>query len=109
MFTEGYFWYCIAAYFFAFIMDRVASRDVMLPDSAAGIMKIVSLASTVARYIFLILGFWAMPHWWYPLAIWGCSFLVALIPIGDKIAAYIGIIAAPVFTVLMYLDLYNVI
>lgn len=109
MFSQHYFWYFLFAYFFTFSMDRVLKRDLMLPEITAQIMQIDILVCNIARYIFLIIGFWAMPAWWYPIAFLGCSILAAVIPIGDKIAAFIGIIAAPVLSTLMYLSLFNII
>lgn len=63
----------------------------------------------ISEIVFLVLGFWFMPKWWCPLAIWGLSILVAFIPIPDRIGALIGIVASPVFIVLAYLSLFGLI
>lgn len=59
--------------------------------------------------IFLILGFFFMPHWWYPLVLFGLGTLVNAIPILDIIWVIIGWVAMPVCAVLMYLDMFGII
>lgn len=62
-----------------------------------------------AEIIFLILGFFFMPHWWYPLALYGIVMLVNAIPILDVLWSVVGWVAIPVCGVVMYLNLFEVI
>ena len=110
MFTSMYFWSYLFAHFFAFIMARQIKRmGVVMNPHLVFIMESVSNAGMFACTVFLIIGFWKMPHWWCPLVALGCSSLSALIPIPDRYAAIAGIILCPVLCVLMYLNLFGVI
>lgn len=109
MFTEGFTWYYIFCSFFSFLMNRVIGRGIQMGMYAQLVMQPIAILCDAACLVFLILGFWFMPAWWYPLALFGLSWLASLLPIPDIIGALIGIIAAPIFGVLMYLDLFGVI
>ena len=108
MFTLPYFYYFLIVVFFTFTMYRAISRGQLTP-LVASICNIIFPLCSLAYVVFLVLGFWFMPKWWYPFAFYGLSFLSSFIPIPDNIASIIGIIAAPIFTVLMYLSLFQII
>ena len=108
MFTLPYFYFFLATVFFTFTMQRAIQHG-QLSEKLSAICSIVYPACTLAYVVFLILGFWYMPHWWYPLAFYVISFLTSFIPIPDKIAATLGVVIAPICTVLMYLSLFQII
>lgn len=106
MFSQIYFWTFIFASLFSFILRRVYVR---FNGSSAAVKEITGLIGNVTYYaniIFLILGFWFMPKWWYPIALYLFSFLTTIIPIPDRILAIIGLVAAPILTILSYYFLF---
>ena len=50
-----------------------------------------------------------MPHWWYPLALYGVGMLVNAIPLLDIIWGIVGWVAIPVCGVMMYLGMLGLI
>ena len=111
MFKVPYFYYFIVAWFLITCLQRVVGRGRV---DVGAIMqksfpKVILAICTIALVVFLILGFWFMPKWWYPLAFIGCSIVAAFIPLPDKVGALIALVAAPVLTVLAYLSLFGVI
>lgn len=106
MFTNAYFWYFIFAYFFSFLMKRVASRWNGANELARIAIYYISTICHIALIIFLIIGFWKMDHWWQPLVMYGCAQLTALIPIPDHLGAFAGLFLSPLFTVLMYINFF---
>lgn len=112
MFTEPYLYYYLVATFFAFLQQRVLranSELEILSPATATIMVITCGLGLISCLVFLILGFWFMPEWWYPLAFFGLKLATAWLPIPDGLGAKLGIVLVPVFSVLMYLDLFGVI
>lgn len=109
MFSCLYFWFYIIVQFCVFCQQRCVNRMPTLPPITQFLFHLLSILGSISYYAFLILGFWYMPHWWYPLVMIGCGMISSLIPIPDLIAAFVGIIAIPVCSVLMYLDLFCII
>lgn len=117
MFSEPYLYYYLVASFFTFMQQRMLKinndnyGEIIAPSSAATITFTCALGG-VAKFVFFVLGFWFMPAWWYPLAFFGLSIATtALISFmfNEKIASAIGVVAVPVFSILMYLDLFEII
>ena len=116
MFTLNYFWFFIAAMFFMSPVVGYASSSL---EGANPIVKILSGliggVCSLALLIFVILGFWHMPSWWMPLVMaligWGISPLLRLVsnPLANLIVILLGLILAPLFTILAYLGMFNVI
>ena len=106
MFKLPYLYYYAAAWLLLTCLQRVQSRS---GDMKRIYPSIVFGVCTISLVVFLILGFWFMPRWWYPIAFVGVSVVAALIPIPDRIGAIISLVAAPVLCVLSYLSMFNVI
>jgi hypothetical protein len=107
MFKEPYLYFYLIASFFSFLQLRVSQRDTTLPYITMNILQIIGSLGSLATTVFLAIGFWFMPQWWYPIAFLGLSLLTStIIPIPDKIGAIIGIILTPTFSVLMFLYLF---
>ena len=110
MFSYHYFWFFIIVQFCVFCQQRCVNRMPTLPPIIQSLFYLLSILGSISYYVFLILGFWYMPHWWYPLAMICCGTIISsLIPVPDFIAAFVGIIAIPVCSILMYLDLFYII
>ena len=132
MFSLPYLYYYLIASFFSFMLRRSAmnsnssvvkngsSVDFILSSyqspserfvcNNSGLLKFLGSVCALASIIFLILGFWYMPEWWYPLVFIGLSLLATtFIPISDNTAGVFGAILAPIACVLMYLSLFGVI
>lgn len=108
MFALPYVWYFMFANFFSFIMLRFSKRnEAVMSPALSMIIMIIGNLLTIAGFVFLIIGFWKMPHWWYPLVLLGLGMATSIIPIPDKIAAIIGIVAGPILTILMYINLFS--
>ncbi|MDE6493103.1 MAG: hypothetical protein K2O66_03725 [Bacteroidales bacterium] len=101
MFEQPYFWYYIGACFFTFMLQRNYIRNNEKPSF---VINLIAFACYIAILAFLINGFWHMNYWYQPLYMIGLSLLVALIPIPDNIGAITGLVAAPIFCILMFLD-----
>ncbi len=132
MFSLPYLYYYLVASFFSFMLCRSAMRsngndakngspiDFILSsyqspterfvDKNCGILKFLGSVCTLASAVFLILGFWYMPEWWYPLLFLGISVLVTtFLPMSDNMGGVLGLILAPITCVLMFLSLFGVI
>lgn len=110
MFKLPYFYYYLAAWLLLICLQRVVGSD---RADVGTIMKgtftqTVFVLCTISLIVFLILGFWYMPEWWYPLAFFGMSLVVAVVPLPDKIGAILALVGAPVLCVLAYLSLFGV-
>jgi hypothetical protein len=108
MFSEPYLYYFLIVSFMAHLQLRMLKSPV-LPPAGLYLFTWISGLGTLARIVFLILGFWFMPAWWYPLAMFGLGLATSIIPIPDRVGALLGVVAVPLFSVLMYLDLFAVI
>lgn len=108
MFSHAYLYYYLLATFFAFVMLR-ASKSFNGSSAVLPVLyTMIGGACNLACFVFLVLGFWFMPHWWYPIVFVLLGIATALIPIPDAIASLIGIVVAPVFSVLMYLSMFGI-
>lgn len=103
MLSLSYFWTYIFASLFSFILLRVYKGFNGSSQALKTYLCLMGALTQVALLVFLIIGFWYMPEWWYPLVFFGCAFILKMIPIPDYILMLIGIIAAPVLTVLSYI------
>ena len=108
MFSEPYLYYFLIVSFLAHLQLRMLKSPV-LPPAGLYLFTWIGGLGTLARIVFLILGFWFMPAWWYPLAMFGLGLATSIIPIPDRVGALLGVVAVPIFSVLMYLDLFAVI
>ena len=106
MFKEPYLYYYLIASLLSFLQLRVSRRDVNLPEITRIIFIWVGGTCKLSCYVFLVLGFWFMPEWWYPLAFMGLNLAAAALPIPDKLGAFAGVILAPVFSILAYISLF---
>lgn len=108
MFSHAYLYYFLLASFFSYIMLRGADTFKGTSQIIPLIYQVIGGVCGFATIPFLILGFWFMPHWWYPIVFFLLEFVAAAIPLPATIASMIGIVAAPAFTVLMYLSLFGI-
>lgn len=107
MFTLNYFWFFVVATYFMSAATLYGNR------SGNTLTSIVGIVSFPALLVFLIFGFWKMPSWWMPLVMFAIGMFIVAIPSRPgtlyDLSAFIGIVGAPVFTVLAYLGLFGVI
>lgn len=112
----NYFWYFLISQFFCEPLRQYAKSDLVGSNPTfKSLTMIVAPLVMTANIVFLILGFWFMPHWYYPLIF----FAIDLLTIGlhvlfqnqnvKLIILLIGIIAAPLFSVFAYLGLFGVV
>lgn len=106
MFKLPYFYYYIVAWLFIVCLQRMQTRQGKLKGLYP---SIVLPLCTVALVVFLILGFWFMPKWWYPLVMFGISAFTGFIPIPDKFGSWLAVIFALPLCVMAYLSLFGVI
>ena len=132
MFSLPYLYYYLVASFFSFMLQRSAMRsngsasqsssalDYLVSSYQSpserfvsrnrGFLKFVGSICALASIVFIIIGFWYMPEWWYPLVFLGISILAStFIPMSDNMGCILGVIFAPVACVLMYLSLFGII
>lgn len=111
MFKLLYFWLFVAAFFLNVCLRRTV---VLYRHDAKSIFsklysQLLLLLGTVALIVFVVLGFWFMPHWWYAPLFLLFGIISTFIPISDEVGAYLALVIEPMFIVLMYLSLFNVI
>ena len=132
MFSLPYFYYYLVASFFSYMLRRSAVRsngdgaksgssvDFILSSykspserfvsNNSEFLKFLGSVCAIASVVFLVLGFWYMPEWWYPLVFIGLSLLATtFIPMSDNTGGVLGAILAPIASVLMYLSLFGVV
>lgn len=109
MFSHLFVWYFIVFTCCCAAFQRAAKSVENTIEGGFPLANLYVNIGFAAEIVFLILGFFFMPHWWYPLAIWGLAALVNAIPLFDIIWSIIGWVAIPVCGVLMYLDMFGVI
>lgn len=107
-FSEPYLYYFLIVSFCAHMQLRML-KSPTLPPGGFYLFTWIGGLGTLARIVFLILGFWFMPDWWHPITLFLMGLATSIIPIPDKIGAILGVVAVPLFSVLMYLDLFGVI
>lgn len=108
MFSEPYLYYFLIVSFLAHLQLRMLKSPV-LPPAGLYLFTWIGGLGTLARIVFLILGFWFMADWWHPITLFLMGLATSIIPIPDKIGAILGAVAVPLFSVLMYLDLFGMI
>jgi len=115
MISLNYFWFFVIAFTFSAALTRYGASNMEGSSPWLKIIaQIVGPLCDTALFIFLILGFWWMPHWWMPLVFFGVGIITQSIlgligDIGNLIVLILGTIGAPLFTILAYLGMYNVI
>ena len=106
MFTQPYLYYYLTASFLTFCLQRTQQKYGMyngpLPTMVQGVC-------TIALFVFIILGFWFMPHWWWPLVFLALTVATSNIPIPSRVLAPVAIGAAPVLCGLAYFSLFGLI
>ena len=115
MLSLNYFWFIIIASFFGeFIRQYAGSNKCGTNPLFKSLTLIVSPLCMLANFVFYVLGFWFMPHWWYPLIFMGINWLLLFVQamLSEEISivlTILGLAVAPTFTVLSYLGLFGVI
>lgn len=113
MFLQPYLYYYLVATFFVFLQQRALKAyetfDFYATPTLKALIVLTSIIGSISCLVFLILGFWFMPKWWYPLAFIGLKLATAWLPIPDELGAKLGVALVPAFSVLMYLDLFGII
>ena len=116
MFHLNYFWFFIISQFFCEPLRQYSRSDMVGSNPTFKYLTmIVAPLVMTANFVFLILGFWFMPHWYYPLIFFALDMCLigihALLnnQVVQLIIMFIGLIAAPLFSVLSYLGLFGVI
>lgn len=116
MFSLNYFWFFLLSQFFCEPLRRFASSNEIGANPAFRyIAAIVAPLVMTANVVFLILGFWFMPHWYYPLIFIAIDLLLISVhalmshDVAKFIIMLLGVVAAPLFCVLAYLGLFSVI
>jgi hypothetical protein len=105
MFSQPYLYYYLAAILLTFGLQRTQQKYGMYNGFYPTIVQGVC---TIALLVFIVLGFFFMPHWWYPLVFLAMAVAVSMIPIPSRILAPIAIVAAPVLCGLAYFSLFGV-
>ena len=95
----------MAAWILLACLTRVQTRKGMMKGTFPTAVAALCTASLV---VFLVLGFWFMPRWWYPLAFFGISIPTGFIPIPDKAGSVLAVIMAPPLCVMAYLSMFGV-
>ena len=106
MFTQPYLYYYLAASFLTFCLQRSQQKYGMYNGTYPTVVQGVC---TIALFVFIVLGFFFMPHWWYPLVFLAMAVAVGMIPIPSKLLAPIAIVAAPILCGLAYFSLFGII
>lgn len=109
--SQPYVWYFFTVHFFSFFSARMGASLRGSLVIVQQLLQIISSLGYAAAYIFLIIGFFKCESWWYPLVMGGISFiaqmLVPPIRILELILGMLGLIAIPVFGILMYVNLFS--
>ena len=93
-----------------YLVSSYQSPSERFVDRNSEFLKFVGSICALASIVFIIIGFWYMPEWWYPLVFLGISvFATTFIPMSDNMGCILGVIFAPVACVLMYLSLFGII
>ena len=115
MLTLNYFWFYVIAFTFASSLTRYGRSNLegnnpWLKMAA----QLIGPICDIALFIFVVIGFWQMPHWWIPIVcfvvgIIAQSLLALVGNIVNLIILVLGTIGAPLFTILAYLGLFSII
>ena len=107
IFSIPYFWTYIFGSLFSFSLLRGAKNFNGSNQFFLFYLNLMGMITSVALYVFLIIGFWKMPAWWYPIVLFIMGIITKWIPIPDFILMIIGLIAAPALTILTYIYLFS--
>ncbi len=106
MFSQPYLYYYLAASFLTFCLQRTQQKHGMYNGTYP---TVVQGACTIALLVFIVLGFFFMPNWWWPLVFLALAVAVGMIPIPSRILAPVAVVAAPALCVLAYLSMFGLI
>ena len=113
LFSMGLFWFFLLAEIFTFFMQRTFSTWQGANQTTPAIMTVVSFICTIALIVLLIFILIRVRPWWYGLVMLFAGFIIpTILPIGksgETVVAMIGIVGAPLFTVLSFLKVFSVI
>ena len=115
---QNYFWFFVVAQFF-FEPLRVYANGPLVGSNPTFKQLSIIVAGVINKIInpvFLILGFWCMSHWWYPLIFIAVSFCIAgiiscisaIFEDSMNVLAMLGLVLSPIFFILAYLGMFGV-
>lgn len=113
MFGLNYFWFFMAAFFFSSALSRYAKSDMIGTNPLfKNISMLLGPICDLLLIVFLIVGFWKMPHWWHPIVFLLIGGLLQGIQgllgrYAEFVVIIIGMLLAPICTILAYLGLFG--
>lgn len=112
MFNEAYFYlYVVSAMLISALQDTMKTINPSNPYMIS-FMGTIGLLCKIANMALLVLCLFFSWRWWYAPIMWVVGFILSTLipPIrAGRILGHIGIIGAPICTLLAYLDLFGVI
>lgn len=111
LFVQPYFWYYIAVSICSFFGQKAVQNFSGKMITFRDIMGIVSIIGMIAKYIFLVIGFFVCPTWWYPLVMFAIAivptFIIPPVKSVELVVGAIGIVVIPILGTLMFVDLFR--
>ncbi len=105
-FTTPYLWFFIVGYVLTMHMLKLQNDFGGASEAIFKILQWLPQMCALFLLCFLIVGFFQMPHWFYPFGLMTLAMAVnQILPLSYRVCGLIGIIGAPLAIVLCYTSL----
>ena len=106
MFSLPYVYFYLASSLSCYAIKDTIANTTPANELVHPIMGLVKLITRLANFVLLILCIIYAEQWWYALAMMGTAFGASFLLPPFNFLGYIGIISAPVCSVLAYINLF---
>ena len=106
MFSLPYVYFYIISSLLCHAMQDTMRSTTPTNQLVHPIMGLIGLITKVANFILLILCLFHAEQWWYALVMFGTAFGASILLPRFSFLGYLGILAAPVCSVLAYINLF---
>ena len=106
MFSLPYVYLYIISNLSCYAMQDTMKNTTPANQFAHPIMGLIGLITKVANIVLLILCLFYAEQWWYALVMFAISFVASMLLPSYRFLGYLGILAAPICSVLAYINLF---
>lgn len=109
MFSQPYFYLYVVSCLLVFALRNTIQKNTPANPMVTSVMGFVGLITNIANYVLLALCLFFAEHFWYVPIMWVIGFILCTLLPPTKIETtlgYIGLICAPLCTVLAYISLF---
>ena len=108
MLSQPYFYLYVISCVLVFALGNTTKKADLIEPQTLAIMGVVGLITNISNYVLLVLCLFLADHWWYAIVMWIVGFIATILlpPTKEQTLAYIGVVAAPICTLLAFISLF---